>query len=87
MPGMGRRRVGTTGKDSASFTITLPRDWVSGNKVDRGAELTVVYDDALVVLPPGAGEETAWSLLRTFRRASERAARARAAGVGAEVPA
>jgi hypothetical protein len=75
MPGKTERRVGTTGKDAASYTLVLPKAWAAGVGVRPGDPLTVVYDDLLCVLPPGASEETAWSLLRTFRRASERAAR------------
>lgn len=85
MPGMRTRRVGATGQDAASFTLTLPKDWCAGNKVERGARLTVVYDDALVVLPPGASEEAAWSLLRTFRRANERRGGPRPANPAPEV--
>jgi hypothetical protein len=85
MPGKTQRRIGTTGKDSASFTLVLPKPWCEGNAVERGARLTVVYDDALVVLPPGAPDEAAWSLLRAFRRATERATRPKPAATVLEV--
>jgi bifunctional DNA-binding transcriptional regulator/antitoxin component of YhaV-PrlF toxin-antitoxin module len=77
MPGKTERRVGTTGKDAASYTLVIPKAWAEGVGVRPGDPLTLVYDDALVVLPPGATEAAAWSLLRTFRRAEERAARSR----------
>ncbi len=75
MPGKTERLVGTTGKDGASYALTLPKAWVAGVGISPGDSLTLVFDDACVILPPGASEETAWSLLRAFRRASERAAR------------
>jgi hypothetical protein len=85
MPGMATRRVGATGQDAASLTMTLPRDWCAGNKVERGARVTVIYDDALVVLPPGAPEEAAWSLLRAFRRVTERGVKPRSVDPGPEI--
>lgn len=63
MVSISKRKIVRTG---TSKTVTLPKDWLEGMKIDVGNEVEVFYDSVVLIKPHDLDIDE-YSLLRQFR--------------------